>query len=202
MDGLFTTLSRLVSVIFACLAVIAISCAPGQVKKYSLEPEGNRDVYRVVNEKGFQIWAQYLDREARDDYFMREGIRGLANVFNTLPLNVFLVAVTNVAAEHIIFNPRMTLLADGKWVRAGPYTYANLYMDIRAIGGGQHILKQLQKLTFERPVTLKKGQRVEKLLLFPRPETIGKEVYLLFESIYVNGESVDVSMKFEAVIDK
>ncbi len=192
---------RLVSGIFVGLTVIAISCAPTQVKKYSLKPEGGKDAYQVVNEQGLVVSAQYLDREAQDDYFRQKGIQGLANIFSTLPLNVFLVTVTNSAAEHIVFNPRMTLLADGKWTRAGPYTYTDLYMNMRTIEGRQHILKRLQELTFEKPVTLKKDQRVNKLLLFPRPEAIGKEVYLLFESIYVNGKPVDVSMKFKAVAD-
>ncbi len=193
---------RLLSGIFAGLAVMAVSCAPTQVKKYSLRPEGGKDAYRVVNEQGLVVSAQYLDSDAQDDYFRQKEIRGLANVFNTLSLNVFLVTITNTAAEHIVFSPRMTLLADGKWTRVGPYTSTDLYMDLRARGGRQHILKRLQKLIFEKPVILEKDQRVERLLLFPRPETIGKEVYLLFGSIYVNGKPVEVSMKFEAVVDK
>ncbi len=162
---------RSISGILAGLAVIAISCAPGQVRKYSLKPEGDTDVYRVVNEQGLVVSAQYLDSEAQDDYFKQKEIRVLADVFNTLSLNVFLVTVTNAAAENIVFNPRMTLLADGKWIRAGPYTYTDLYMDLRAREGRQHILKRLQELIFEKPVILKKDQRMKKLLLFPKTFT-------------------------------
>ncbi len=180
-------------------AALASACASSQVKDYRLEDAAGAKGYRIVDRNGLQVAVQFLDREGMRDYFRRNDAMGLFSVVNTVPLNVFLVRLKNTGADHAAFDPRMSLLADGNKTRLTPYTFIDLYMSLRGVGGNDRMLKKLRELIWEKSVSIKRSQVMERLLLFSGTESIGSEVKLFVGEIYVNGRAVDMSFDFKAV---
>lgn len=181
------------------LVAAASACASVQVKNYTLKPADGVGDYRIVEKGGLQVAVRFLDREGRRDFFRRNDAMGLFAVINTMPLNIFLVRLTNTGADHAVFDPRMSLLTDGNKTRLTPFTFVELYMGMRGAAGRDRMLKKLGGLIYERTVSVKRAQKIEKLLLFRGTDTIGPKVKLSLSEIYVNGQPVEVSMDFKAV---
>ena len=134
-------------------------------------------------------------------YNTPEVVNGFERLYfqiKSLPLNVFLLRVSNGASSPLFLDPHQTRLTDGESVNLSPIDFAELYTLLPKGEGRQSVLKDLQRASFNKLVEVEAGESVEKLMVFDRPDVMGKEISLVVDDVYVGGEPLPVTLHFEA----
>lgn len=185
------------------LAVAAIfslttACAPGQVKNYYFKDRGGEGATSDTIVNDVRVVARYLDDEGLKDTLREQGFERLYFQIKNLPLNVFLLRVSNGASSPLFLDPHQTRLTDGESVSLSPIDFAELYTLLPKGEGRQSVLKDLQRASFNKLVKVEAGESVEKLMVFDRPDVMGKEISLVVDDVYVGGEPLPVTLHFEA----
>ncbi|NOY85753.1 MAG: hypothetical protein GXP52_00430 [Deltaproteobacteria bacterium] len=187
----------------ACLAALAmvftLSCASKPVKDYRLVAQGSLSASRVVIVNGVKVAAVYLDEKHLAETLREKGYERLSNTLQELPLDYFLLTITNGASLPVDFNPREANLMDGGWNNLSPVDFSDLYMLLPPGSGRKTVLQDLQKLTLNRVVRIKPGKTLEGMFLFQRPESMGKNVILALDGFYLDGKPLTVVLTFNAI---
>ena len=181
------------------ISIFIMAWASGQVKNYYLEDPGGEGKYSDIIVNDVRVVAEYLDDEGLKNSLREHGFERLYFQMKDLSLNIFLLRVSNGASSPLFLDPHQIRLTDGETVNLSPVDFAELYTLLPQGKGRQSILKDLQQTSFNKLTEIKPGASVEKLIIFERPEVLGKEVSLVVNDIYVEGEPLPVILKFKAM---
>ncbi|HDL53908.1 MAG TPA: hypothetical protein ENH32_08030 [Proteobacteria bacterium] len=179
--------------------VFTLSCASKPVKDYRLVAQGSLSASRVVTVKGVKVAAVYLDEKHLAETLRAKGFERLSSTLQELPLDYFLLTITNGASLPVDFNPREVNLMDGGWTNLSPVDFSDLYMLLPPGSGRKTVLQDLQKLTLNRVMRIKPGGTLEGMFLFQKPESMGKNVVLALDGFYLGGEPMSVMLTFNAI---
>jgi len=182
----------------AALSTFLLACASGQVTNYYFKDRGGEGESSDVIVNDVRVVARYLDDEGLKEVLHQQGFERLHTQIKNLPLNIFLLSVSNGSSSPLFLDPHQTRLMDGVSINLAPIDFAELYTMLPKGKGRQNVLKDLQRASFNKSVKIEPGADVEKLLVFDKPEVMGKEVSLVVDDIYVEGEDVPVTLMFEA----
>ena len=180
------------------LALLSSSCASGRLKEFSLVPEGGAVAATARLASGLEAKARYLDQEAMAQYVKGKGLGDLAYQLRSLKILAFTLSMTNGGTADVMVDPRGTRLFHGTKELLPPLESASLYMELPTDANRQQILRDLQILLFEGITEIEPGGSVERMVLFMRPETFGREGLLMLQGIYVNGVPAEMSLVFQA----
>lgn len=180
------------------LAFLA-SCASSSITLFKLEPEQGDLSIGSVHDGRVVLSARYLDAGQRMVYLREKGFEVLGLGLRQVSMVTFVFAVENGSDKEFILDPGSIRLVVGYGPPLSPYNYAHLYMELPQGSDRQRILMDLRKAGFSTSVTLSPGEKIEKLLLFARPEEVGPEAAILFERLYVGKKEYQTSLKFKAV---
>lgn len=177
---------------------LILACASGQVRNYYFEDRGGEGGSSEIIVNDVRVVARYLDDESLGTVLREQGYERMYLQMKDLPLNSFLLKVSNGTSSSLFFDPNQARLMDGETVNLSPIDFAELYTLLPKGEGRQAVLKDLQRASFNRLVKIEPGASLEKLLVFDRPEVMGKDVSLVLNDVYVDGEALPVTMMFEA----
>ncbi len=180
-------------------SIFILACASGQVKNYYLEDPGGEGKYSDIIVNDVRVIAEYLDDEGLEESLREHGFERLYFQIKDLPLNIFLLRVSNGASSPLFLDPHQVRLTDGETVNLSLVDFAELYTILPQGKGRQSILKDLQQASFNKITRIKPGASVERLIIFDRPDEMGKEVSLVVNDIYVEGQPLPVVLMFKAV---
>ena len=107
--------------------------------------------------------------------------------------------MSNGASSPLFLDPHQVRLTDGETANLSLVDFAELYTILPQGKGRQSILKDLQQASFNKITRIKPGASVERLIIFDRPDEMGKEVSLVVNDIYVEGQPLPVVLMFKAV---
>jgi hypothetical protein len=173
------------------------SCASSSVANFHLDPV--KGEIASFSHEGLVLTSRYLDEDGRNEYFRTKGQEVLSRELHGLSLVTFLLAAANNSGRESILDPAGTRLITGFGPTLSPMSYAHLYMELPRGPSRQNVLKELQGIAFDRPVNVRSGERVEKVLFFKRPEKVSEDVSIVFESLYLGGSLVpDAVLRFRA----
>jgi len=189
---------RLLAVVALGLVFLA-SCASSSITLFELVPPQGPRSTALISDDQVTLSARYLDAGERMTYLSGKGYEALGLGLRQVPLVAFVLSVDNGSDQNLILDPGSIRLAVGYGPLLSPYNYAHLYMELPRGSNRQRILEDLRKAIFDKSTTILPGEMKEKLLFFKRPEKVGPEAAVLFESIYVGGEELQAVLDFLAV---
>jgi hypothetical protein len=160
--------------------------------------EGNVTRWRC---KEAMVEASYLSPAGADLYFslLRGGI--YRNPFPPGTCIVFSLLVENRGKSTLTFDPRMTRLYSKGDEPATVKDFSSLYVDLDMAGADRldDRMKVFRETSFDAAVTLAPGEKVQRLLVYPRGKGHGGKAALVVEGLYVDHAPRTVPLLFTGV---
>ena len=179
--------------------VFNLSCASSPVKDYRLVAQGGFVPSRVMIVNGVKVTAVYLDESGLLETLQERGLERSFNTLNELPLDYFIVKITNGSERPVDFDPHETNLFDGGKNNLSPFDFSDLYRILPPRSDRKTVLQDLQALTLNRVRRLRPTETLTGMYLFRRPEAMGKNVALALDGFYLDGEPMSVTLTFNAI---
>jgi len=201
-------LRRLAGLLFCLLLIfLASSCVKStfeiaeniekdKVAGSQYEYEG--DTVRYTSPE-ISVEATYLPPERLALYFSLFKDGRYNNPFPVRSYMVFSLAIENLGKKRITYNPKMTFLLGGKSDLIPPKGYTDIYMDFERAKADDLDLRAeaFKAACFDMTVTLEPGQKVQRLIVYPRTDKVKDSGSLLVDNVFVGDETQRAMLLFK-----
>jgi hypothetical protein len=132
------------------------------------------------------VEASYLSPANTDLYFSLFKGGRYKNPFPPGTCVVFSLLVENRGGSAITYDPRMTRLypEGGQPVTVRDFSSLYVELDMAGAGGLDERMKIFKETCFDVAVTLSPGEKIQRLLVYPRCKDCGDKAALVIEGLY------------------
>lgn len=190
------TRRRIILLCIALLLSVSGGCASDPAGRLQLVPDGpDAGAYRMEGERwiyeedGVVMKAGPYDAGAEGD--------GDPLVQDLLDRGfvLLLLGIENSADGKVIYNPSLTSLMDSSLGYGKPVDFTELY-EMFLDGEESGMLDGYGKRFYDLSVTVRPGQRTERILVFRPLESKAKRAELVIKNVYAGDEIIDVRFPF------
>jgi len=198
---LFSLAFAISLILCSCTAQEDIYSRPDE--KYAAESKlyYEQDTVRY-EDSAIMIELTYLPPRNLDLYFDLFKGGEYSNPFTPNAHMVFAVTMENLSDGVINYNPGFTVLVTEYNEPVRPKDYSSLYADFELVQAGdtEARMEAFKAACFDNSVQLQPGERVKKLLVFPREDEAVFGGVMLFGSVYMDYKSRDIPIEFKSNI--
>jgi hypothetical protein len=147
------------------------------------------------------VEASYLSPSRTDLYFSLFKDGRYKNPFPPGTCMVFSLLVENRGGSAITYDPRMTRLypEDGQPVTIRDFSSLYVELDMAGAGGLDERMKIFKETCFDVAVTLAPGEKIQRLLVYPRCRGCGDKAALVVEGLYAGHTPQAVPLVFDGL---
>jgi hypothetical protein len=189
--------------------LLQLGCA-AQGDIYSRPDEGLSSEAKIQYEgdtvrytdNAIMIELTYMYPRNLDTYYEHFQGGKYSNPFSENAHMAFSITMENLSEGVLNYNPRLTMLITESDAPIRPKDYTSLYTDFELINAGDTELRmQSYKATcFDNSVIIQPGERIQKLMVFPRKDEASRGGLFVFGSVYLDYKSRDIPIEFRSNI--
>jgi len=198
---LFLLVSLAATLLASCTAQQDIYSRPDEKYAPSASLHYEQDTVRYTD-SAIMVEVTYLSPRNLDVYFdsFQGGI--YSNPFEPDAHMVFAVTMENLSDGAISYNPGLTLFITEYDKPIRPKDYTSLYTDFELVEAGDIDTRMaaFKAACFDSSVLLQPGERIKKLLVFPRRSEAMYGGVMVFSSVYLDYKSRDIPIEFKGNI--
>jgi len=169
-------------------------------KKESLKYDFEGSTVRCTT-GDFVIEASYLTPEMVDMYYSMFKGGVYKNPFNADVFIIFSMTIDNRGDKPMTYNPRMTLMhvENGEPVQMKDFSSLYAFYELAETEDIEKRMESFRVTCFDTTVTIEPGEKVQKLLVYPRTKETPKSVILGVNNIYTNYKSHTIPLTFQDI---